>query len=517
MLLKFTGPLILTFLISVFLLLMQFLWKYIDDLVGKGLDGLVIAELLFYASLTLVPLALPLSVLLASLMTFGNLGEQYELFAMKSSGISLLKIMRPLIIMVLIISGLSFVFTNNVLPVTNLKMRSLLFSIQQEKPEINLQNGIFTDAIDGFSIRVEDKDKETKRLNNLMIYDHRSKDGNKNITLAESGSIKMTEDKSFLILNLKKGSRYEELKSNNPQQVSKNTRPHQTTHFVEQTMYIELDGLGLDRNNEDMFKNGFEMLNIWQLEYAMDSLITSLTKRKNVIKDSYLNYNVFKGQAKPANNTQNPDYKDQAKNQGANNSNLTDSAINKDIDTADTDIIAPEFKFDKGVYINLDSLLLSLNGVKRNKTVDFALNYARSSKSYIEMTSSEVFAKARWIGRHDIEWHRKFTVGFACLVLFFVGAPLGAIIRKGGFGTPVVIAVFVFLMYYIVSITFEKMSRELVISAFWGMWTGSLIMLPFGIFLTLKAANDSLIVSAEQYARFIQRFKIKRKRKNNQH
>lgn len=515
MLIKFTGPLILTFLISVFLLLMQFLWKYIDDLVGKGLDGLVIAELLFYASLTLVPLALPLSILLASLMTFGNLGEQYELFAMKSSGISLIKIMRPLIFMVIIISGLSFVFTNNVLPITNLKMRSLLFSIQQEKPEINLQNGIFTDAIDGFSIRIDDKDKQTKRLQNLMIYDHRNKDGNKNVTLAESGSIKITEDKSFLILNLKKGSRYEELNSNKPQQASRNTHPHQTTHFLEQTMYIELDGLGLDRDNEDMFKNGFEMLNISQLKYATDSLITSLAKRKEVIKNSYLDYNVFKGQVKTVKDTQTPNYNDQAKNQATNTTSNSDSILDESVDSADNDNTIPEFKYDKGAYIDLDSLLLSLNGVKRNKTVDFALNYARSSKSYIEMTSSEVFAKARWIGRHDIEWHRKFTVGFACLVLFFVGAPLGAIIRKGGFGTPVVIAVFVFLMYYIVSITFEKMSRELVISAFWGMWTGSLVMLPFGIFLTLKAANDSLIVSAEQYARFMQKFKIKRKRKNN--
>ena len=312
MLVKFIGPLVLTFLISVFFLLMQFLWKYIDDLVGKGLDGLVIAELLFYASLTLVPLALPLSVLLASLMTFGNLGEQYELFAMKSSGISLHKIMRPLVVIVLIISVLSFVFTNNVLPVTNLKMRSLLFSIQQEKPEINLQNGIFTDAIDGFSIKVEDKDKQTKRLKNLMIYDHRNKDGNKNVTLAESGSIKMTEDKSFLILNLKNGSRYEELQSQNQKQVSKNTRPHQTTHFGEQTMYIELDGLGLDRNNEDMFKNGFEMLNIIQLQYAMDSLVDALNKRRDVVKNSFLSYNVFKGIKKPSEDLQKLDYKNQA-------------------------------------------------------------------------------------------------------------------------------------------------------------------------------------------------------------
>jgi len=180
---KFAGPLVLTFLISIFLLLMQFLWKYIDELVGKGLETGVILELLFYASLTLVPLALPLSILLASLMTFGNLGEQYELFAMKSGGISLIRIMYPLVVLTAGIAVGAFFFTNNILPYTNLKMRSLLFSIQQQRPEINLQNGIFTEAVDGFSIKVENKDKN-QVLHNIMIYDHRAKNGNKNVTTA---------------------------------------------------------------------------------------------------------------------------------------------------------------------------------------------------------------------------------------------------------------------------------------------------------------------------------------------
>jgi lipopolysaccharide export system permease protein len=282
-------------------------------------------------------------------------------------------------------------------------------------------------------------------------------------------------------------------------------------------MYIDLDGLGLDRNNEDMFKNGFEMLNIMQLQYAIDSLDKTLNKRKGVIGYNFLDYSLFKGKKR----TEDPEKKSQTTvnkefSESVKNNRLLPLNNAKQIDTVEANKIAAPVYASSGVFINLDSLFNSLSAIKKNKTIDFALNYSRSAKSYIEMTSNEVQGKSRWIGRHEIEWHRKFTVGFACIVLFFVGAPLGAIIRKGGFGTPVVLAVFVFLMYYIVSITFEKMARELVLSAFVGMWISSLIMLPFGVFLTIRAANDSLIVSAEQYERFMQKLKVGRKRKVKQ-
>lgn len=503
MLSKFVGPLILTFLISVFLLLMQFLWKYIDELVGKGLETGVILELLFYASLTLIPLALPLSILLASLMTFGNLGEQYELFAMKSGGISLVRIMYPLIFLTAIIAIGAFFFTNNILPYTNLKMRSLLFSISQQRPEINIQNGIFTEAVDGFSIRVEGKDKD-QTLKQILIYDHRTRNGNKNVIVAESGSLKVTENKSHMIINLNNGIRYEEMTKGLEKNATQNTYPHQRTSFAQQIMYLQLEGLGLDRNNEDLFKNGFEMLNIKQLRTAGDSLKYTLFKRRTNIAHNLLLYSMFKGRVNPIPAPPNSEI------------DLRRAGTIRHLDSITKDqrakfgIIPSEEKIGT---IDIDSLFNTLSHTQKNKVIDFALNYSRSAKTYVDMTGDEVEMSLKWITRHSIEWHRKFTIAFACIILFFVGAPLGAIIRKGGFGTPVVVSVLVFLLYYVVSITFEKMARELAIPSFWGMWSSVLIMFPLGLFLTVKAMNDSLLISQEQHSLWAKRFKFKRKPK----
>lgn len=294
---SFLGPWLVTFLICIFLLLMQFLWKYIDDLVGKGLEWTVIFELLFYASLTLVPLALPLSILLATIMTFGGLGEKNELFAMKSGGISLYRIMYPLLVFNIIISFGAFYFSNNLLPYTNLKMRSLLFSIQQQRPEVNIQNGIFTQPVDDLSIKVDRKYRNNNTLEGVLIYDHRGNSGNKNVTTAEAGNIKITEDKSILIMELFDGYRYEELNLEKDKKSTKKTRPHQQSKFKKQTVYIQLDGLGLDRSNEDLFKNGFEMLNNNQLTGAIDSLRINLHKRENEIWTNINKYSLFKGEA----------------------------------------------------------------------------------------------------------------------------------------------------------------------------------------------------------------------------
>jgi len=272
--------------------------------------------------------------------------------------------------------------------------------------------------------------------------------------------------------------------------------------FVQETMYIELDGLGLDRNNEDLFKNGFEMLNIRQLQSSIDSLSNCLLNRKRDIANNLLLYSMFKGKK-----NSNPE------------SGQTPKITNAPIIVRKFDSLTQRNRSMAGIIkneqevkaVNFDSLYNSLSQSQKNKVVDFALNYSRSAETYISNTGDELEYSTKWIRRHSIEWHRKFTVALACIILFFVGAPLGAIIRKGGFGTPVVVSVFVFLLYYVVSITFEKMARELAITPFLGMWFSAFVMLPIGFYLTLKAMNDSLIVSNEQYNRLNNMFKFKRK------
>ncbi|MDD2635976.1 MAG: LptF/LptG family permease [Bacteroidales bacterium] len=470
----FIGPWIITFLICVFLLLMQFLWKYIDDLVGKGLEWNIIVELLFYASLTLVPLALPLSILLATIMTFGGLGEKNELFAMKSGGISLYRIMYPLLIFNIIISFGAFYFANNLLPYTNLKMRSLLFSIQQQRPEVNIRNGIFTEPVDNLSIKVDRKYRNNNTLEGVLIYDHRNLAGNNNVTTAKAGNIKITEDKTVLIMELFDGFRYEDLKLDKNKKKSNKTRPHQTSKYKKQIVYIELDGLGLDRSNEDLFKNGFEMLNNQQLTLAADSLSRSLHKREQEIWFNLKKYSLFKGEASWLN--QSEEQKQIAQ-----------------IEVQELFIEDPKFA------INSDSVFANLNLNQKNKVIDFALNYSRAAKQYVEVTDIEVQGYKRWIARHDIEWHRKYMLSIACLLFFLVGAPLGAIIRKGGFGLPVIISVFIFLIYYVISITFEKTVRELVLAPEIGMWISSYMLIPVGFFLIYRTANDSMRVSPHFY------------------
>ncbi len=487
---SFLGPWVATFFICVFLLLMQFLWKYIDDLVGKGLEWNVIMELLFYASLTLVPLALPLSVLLATIMTYGALGEKNELFAMKSGGVSLTRIMYPLFVFNLIISIGAFYFSNDLLPYTNLKMRSLLFSIQQQRPEISIRNGIFTEPVDNLSIKVDRKYRNNNTLEGILIYDHRNKSGNSNVTTAQAGNIKITEDKAFLILDLSDGFRYEDLKMDKEAKSNNKKHPHQTSKFKNQIVYIELDGLGLDRNNEELFKNGFEMLNNKQLKLAVDSLKRSMHKREYDIYFNVIEYNLFKGENKWRNMSD--------EEQQIALSNVEEVSV--DVDKRN---------------INIDSIYNNLNVNQKNKVLDFAINYSSSAKMYVEISNEELSGYDRWIARHEIEWHRKFVLAIACLLFYIIGAPLGAIIRKGGFGFPVIISVFIFLIYYIISITFEKTVRELVLAPEIGMWVSTFILIPISILLTYKASNDSMRISTHFYSKITEFFKRKSKRKSS--
>jgi lipopolysaccharide export system permease protein len=539
---------------------MQFLWKYINDLVGKGLEWNVIAELLMYASVTLVPMGLPLAILLSSLMTFGNLGESYELFALKSSGISLYRIMKPLIVLIFFISIGAFYFSNNLLPYTNLKMRTLLYDVRNSRPEVSIQEGIFTNAVDGFSIKVKEKDKKDNSLHDILIYDHRDKTKSATIITAESGSMKVTSDKSYIIFKLYNGHLYDEIKQH--RQRGKRTYPYQTTDFDQQTIYIKTEGFGLNRSDEDLFKDNFEMLSLDQLDHAMDSLGEELIKRKQVVGTNVMKYSLFRGlrvreeQTKKGRTVYHEKTRNVKKGDNVIDEEkeiIKDSSINKDTlkstepeknessiteqnpkqlaknplssasKSEDGESPFPESRFpfpaldtvDKSTLrqIDIDSLFASISTIKRNRVVNFAQNHARSTQSYIYYAGRDVEHNRRWITRHEIEWHKKFVLSISCLVLFFIGAPLGAIIRKGGFGMPVVISVILFIIYFIISMFSEKMVREAILPAEIGMWLSTFILLPVGVLLTIKAANDSMNIRPEFYERLRQRLRIRRKRK----
>ncbi|MEX0968024.1 MAG: LptF/LptG family permease [Bacteroidia bacterium] len=536
--LSFAGPFVATFFICLFILLMQFLWKYVDDLVGKGLEWYIIAELLFYASASLVPMALPLAVLLSSIMTFGTLAENYELAAFKSAGVSLQRIMQPLMGIILIIAALALYFSNNIIPTSNLKFASLLWDVRQQKPALDIKPGIFYSGIEGYSIRVGKKHEDGKTIEQVMVYNHTSRRGNVEVTLAREGVMWTTEDKRWLVVFLRDGIRYEEMLEKDRRNIS---YPHNRIKFSNYEMRFDLSAFTLTRTNEDLFRDNYQMLNLKQLKHYRDSTgIVEQNKRKRVkeyvkpyffpLKDTsdrrpsieerklqVRQQNLAKEEAEPQ---QEALPEDPAERGGGllklGPERLRKVARRQDslrkmrhveeeaqrAEVASKEPVVMDSAFFAGVFANPD-----------RATTNRAINFARTVRGIMETHSLDIEHYNRQIIRYRIEYHRKFILSFACIVLFFVGAPLGAIIRKGGIGMPSVVSVLIFILFYVISITFEKFAKQLIVSPFIGMWMPVFIIFPVGVFLTYKANKDSIIFTKETYLHFFRSLNIFRKKK----
>ncbi|MCF8225408.1 MAG: LptF/LptG family permease [Bacteroidales bacterium] len=475
---SFLGPLVLTFFMVIFILLMQFLWKYIDDLVGKGLDFKVIAEFLLYSSASMVPMALPLAVLLSSLMTFGNLAENLELLAFKSSGVALTRIMSSLFFVVIFITFAAFFFANTVMPVSNLKLRTLLHDIKRQRPELQIQPGIFDNTMEGYSIRIGDQDSKTKLLKDIWIYDHTDKAGNVSVTVADSGYMKMSSDEKQLILTLYNGNSYVELQKTRKRGKTK-TYPHRRDRFAKREVIIEMTGFGLNRSDQNIWKNSFSMMNLKQLTHYEDSLDKNIGQLYNSV-DNLITRSTLKKEKK----------------------NMIKSKAS--LDSTELASIVPEYH-----KINIDTAYNGLTRTQKRRAINQAINLARSNKSFVTTNSNTIGYKTKMLRRYQIEKHRKFTLALSCLIFFFIGAPLGAIIRKGGLGMPVIVSVLFFLVWYMISITGEKFVREDMITPFSGMWISTFILVPLGIFLSYKASTDSVIMNIESYFTFFKKLRTK--------
>jgi len=443
----FLAPFFGTFFTMLFVLLMQSVWKYIDDLIGKGLEWTVIVELAFYSIPTLVPLALPLALLLSSLMTFGKLGENYELTALKSSGISLYKIMQPLFVTVSIIAIAAFFFSNHVIPYSNMKFKTLLYDIMNKKLSLNMREGVFFNDIEGYSIKVNHKNEDGKTLEDLLIYDHSEKMGNTKVIKAKSGEMYTSTNDRYLYLELFDGFSYEEVEPKNPKK--RINLPFARSSFKEQKIRFDMASFQLERSDEERYSNAAQFMNLRQLNTNSDSLQTTISKRLEVYNQKLLSYYNF---------------------------NKKDSLSKDTI-----------------VYFSED--FKQLTKYKRDRLLKATANLVRSSKSYTYNTQRELKYKNKKLKKTHVEWHRKFSLAFACIVLFLIGAPLGAIIRKGGMGIPVLVSIIFFLIYHISSITGEKSAMQGVLDISQGMWLSSFILTPLGLFFCYKAANDSTLIN----------------------
>jgi lipopolysaccharide export system permease protein len=450
-----------TLLIVMFVLLMLFLFKYIDDLIGKGFQWYIILELMMYNSATNVAMALPLSVLLSSIMTYGSLGENYELVAIKSAGISLRRAMYPMMVVVVVLSLAAFAFSDYMLPVANLKYYSLLYDARKQKSADLLPENVFSNRFPGYSIRVKSKDPDGQTLRGIMIYETGKLEVNQTVTFAKSGLMYRTKDDLYLVLKLYDGVRYEEGAGNGygPRQRLRRFRFHETEQK------FDLSDFKIKRTDENEFRSASMMMNLRQLQHYIDSAHRDVDSNANynyTLMSAYLKY-----MAVPAK-----------------------SKVIKRVVPADS--IKPMSISEKvNMLNNALSEVHQVQDVLRNRTD----RHKETSKS---------------IRRYIMEYQKKFTLGAACIVLFLIGAPLGAIIRKGGLGLPVVVSVIFFLIYYIIGTIGEKSAKEGDLSPLIGAWIAIVVLFPIGLFLTYKAATDSALFDADLYKRFFKRINFRK-------
>jgi len=458
----FIGPFVATFFITLFVLVMQFFWKYLDDMVGKGLDGYTILRLTSYVSVTMIPLALPLAVLLSSIMTFGNLGESFELVAIKSSGIPLLRFMRPLIVVTAIICGFAFILANYIIPVANLKFTTLLYDIRVSKPAFDIKEGIFYDKLPNYAIKVGKKDKDGNGIYDIVIYenDYRMQD---NIIVAEKGRMSISHDKKFLEFYLQNGWRYQERGPFNSRETD-----FIRIGFRDYKKVFDLSSFELLKTPDSAFKTNWQMLNVKQLSKASDSISNLIyTNTESRMRREAMNFLVS----------------------------------GKSIDSGwkAKKIIMPDSIHSYNQLLPDSVLTLTYNR---------SMEKAGLLKSSVDLINSDYDQKRKDLRRHLIEWHRKFALSFACMVLFFIGAPLGSIIRKGGLGMPLVIAVIFFLIFHLLNMFGSKFAENDVTTPLLGMWMSTFILIPIGFFFTFKAMHDSQLFNQESYYRFFRKLRL---------
>ena len=467
---SFIGPFLMTFFVVVFIHVMQFFFVYIDDFVGKGLEWYIVAELIFYLSANTIPLAMPLAVLLSSIMTYGNLGEKYELTALKSSGIGLLQFMRMIILASVVIGAFSLAFSNYVLPGANLKFYTTLLDITQQKPALNIKEDVFYKDIADYVIKIDSKGDDNKTIQGVYISSKSSRTGNDDILTAREGEMYTSKDQRYLVMKLKDGGKFEVLPPDNKNPDSK---VHVRTYFSEMEKVMDLSDFKMSRSNEEIYKDHYVMMNVEQLKTYIDSLEQDNKLMQDglgkMIKPYFTLYN-------------NP----VELNTGHIEKGTTDTSFAKFIESEDKEVVYSR-----------------------------AISFARTIKDQIEAPFLiRENNNERFIIRGKIELHRKFMLAVACIILLFIGAPFGAIIRKGGFGYPVLFSVIFYIFYFALFKIGEGMAKEGVTSAFVGMWMSTFVMLPIGIFFTYKALNDSPILNQESYIQFFSKiFNFKKRSK----
>jgi len=461
---SFIGPFIAILLVVVFILMMQFLWLYIDELVGKGLSFKVILEFLGWGSATLLPLSLPLATLLASMMTMGTLGENNELLAIKAAGISLQRVFAPLAIVCGVISIGAFFVSNDLIPVAYNNIYTLRDDIGRTKEEIKIPTRTFYNGIEGYILRVDERNDETGMMHGVMVYNHTKNKGNTSLTLADSAEMKMSKDKSYLTFVLYNGSNYEET---NTKKYRDTTLQMQKIDFDKQSLIIPLENYAFQKSDSSRFSDQVKSMNLKQLNHSQDSIgrLNSEGKAENIAslqRSRILRYN----------------------------SQLDTGVCQK----------TPFAKEGLGQWKDIDDEIKAVEKAKKN---------AEEMQMNLTSFSRERYHHTFILRLIDIEILKKFALSIACFIFFFIGAPLGALIRKGGLGTPAIISVLFFVAYWVIDISGVKLARDGAVGPFSGVFFSSYVLFPTGLYLTWMAINDSAIINMDAIKSGFRKIKAK--------
>lgn len=452
-----------TFFICLFIFMMQFMWRYVDELIGKGLTLDVLAHFFYYAGLTLIPMSLPLAILLASLITFGNLGERFELLSMKAAGIPLIRILQPIIIFNILLCIGSFYFQNVTGPEAQKKFYTLIYSMKQKSPELEIPEGIFYSEIPGYNIFVEKKGKENGMLYGVMIYSTTDGYEDAQIVLADSAELKTTADEKHLMLTMYAGERFRNMQAQGNMMARANV-PYMRETFIQETDLIPFDN-NFNMMDANVFSGSAQTKNLREIETGLDSL----AHKSDSIGRSLFAY-------------------------------LQNTTYRRKVNIASQDSAKIARK-----TLNFDTLYSQLTVSQQQSILRNAMQKSTVATNEYEfrgLISKDIDQSTR---THWVEWHKKFTLSLACLFFFFIGAPLGAIIRKGGLGVPVVISVTIFIFYYIINVSGEKMAKSGEWVPWFGEWLSSMVLCPIGIFLTYKANKDSAVFNIEAYINVIRK------------
>lgn len=514
---SFIPPFVVTFFVAIFVLMMQFLWLYIDDIIGKGVGIGVLLQLIGYLSISLFPLALPIATLISSVMVMGNLAEHYELSSLKSAGVPLLRIMAPLMFCGLIISGFSYVCSNYLVPIANLKYKSKLYDIRKAKPALSIEAGIFNDDFQNIIIYVGDKDNQTNMLKDLKIYDHRNDKGKYVATFSDYGELSNSASANYLILDLKDGYQYQEGVSK-----KKDSYPFIRTKFKSWKKVFDLSEFNLKLTDEDLFKSHRSMISHDLLLESIDSLHNKFVDKENQLHGQMLkNFQYYKEEGNDLLLSV------QKKKEVAQNENeFVDTLVNssKEIRKAQTAVHKRRAEQAKSsskpigqakvfeLKQVIDRPLSEYNGIletfedhKQWSLVSRTRTSTRRLESQFTNGLKALFTIGVQRAKHIYEYHNRFSMALICLVFLFIGAPMGAIVRKGGFGYPILIAIIYFMVYVILRITFENMAEEIVLPGWLAAWLPAFILFPIGVFLTIKAMNDSKVLDFDKYIAFFKR------------